>query len=120
MAKLLSGRHKKVLPTIIDERQTVFMEGRHTLHNVVIANEIMEEARRYNKSFLVFKVDYEKAYDSLCWDFLLYMMRRMGFCSKWVRWIEGCLKLTSISILVNGSPTDESTPQRENSSKGTH
>ena len=35
-----------------------------------------------------------------------------GFCTKWVRWIEGCLKSASISILVNGSSTDEFIPQR--------
>ena len=27
------------------------------------------------KKCLVFKVDYEKVYDLLCWDFLLYMMK---------------------------------------------
>jgi len=60
----------------------------------------------------MFKVDYKKAYDPVCWDFLLYIMRQMGFCTKLVRWIEGCLKLASISILVNGSSTDEFIPQR--------
>ena len=77
------------------------------LHSVVIANEIVDEARRCKKSCLVFKVDYEKPYDSICWDFLLYMMRQMGFCDKQVKWIEGCLKSSSISVLVNGSPTDK-------------
>ena len=67
---------------VIDERQSAFMEGRHMLHSVVIANEIVDEARRCKKSCLVFKVDYEKPYDSICWDFLLYMMRQMGFCDK--------------------------------------
>ena len=112
VAKLLSRRLKKVLPTIIDERQTAFIEGRNMLYNVVIANEVVEEAKRCNKSCLVFKVDYEKVYDLVCWDFLLYMMRRMGFCTKWIRWIQGCLKSTSIFILVNGSPRAEFTPQR--------
>ena len=63
-----------MLSKVIDERQTAFMEGRHMLHSVVIANEVVDEAIRCKKSCLVFKVDYEKAYDSVCWDFLLYMM----------------------------------------------
>ena len=79
---------------------------------MVVANEVVEEAKRRNKSCLVFKVDYEKAYDSVSWDFLSYMMKRMEFCTKWIKWIDGCLKSTSISILVNGSPTDEFSPQR--------
>ena len=40
------------------------------------------------------------------------MLKRMGFCGKWVSWIEGCLKSASISILVNGSLTSEFIPQR--------
>ena len=31
---------------------------------------------------------------------------------KWICWIEGCLKSTSISVLVNGSPTNEFIPHR--------
>ncbi|KHN18070.1 Putative ribonuclease H protein, partial [Glycine soja] len=33
---------------------------------------------------MVFKVDFEKAYDSVSWQFLLYMMGRMGFHDKWI------------------------------------
>ena len=47
------GVVKKVLPIIIDERQTAFIEGRHMLHIVLIANEAVEEAKRCNKSCLV-------------------------------------------------------------------
>ena len=48
VAKLLCKRLKNLLPTIIDGRQTAFMEGRHMLHSVVIANEVVEEAKGYN------------------------------------------------------------------------
>ena len=82
------------------------------LHSVVIANEVVEEAKRSQKPCMVFKVDYEKAYDSVSWDFLIYMMRRMGFDPKWIRWIQGCLKSASISVLINGSPTKEFYPQK--------
>ena len=61
---------------------------------------------------LVFKVDYEKAYDSVCWGFLIYMLKRMSFCSKWIQWVEGCLKSAFVSVLVNGSPLAQFTPQR--------
>jgi len=40
------------------------------------------------------------------------MFKMMGFCAKWISWIKGCLKSASISILINGSPTSEFTPQR--------
>ncbi|XP_071689123.1 uncharacterized mitochondrial protein AtMg01250-like [Rutidosis leptorrhynchoides] len=34
-------------------------------------------------------------------------MRNLGFGEKWVKWISSCLSSTSISVLVNGSPTTE-------------
>lgn len=36
-----------------------------------------------------------------------YMMRRMGFSEKWIKWIKEGLISLSISILVNGSPIEE-------------
>ena len=108
----MANRLKKVLPDIIDERQMAFIKGRHLLHAVLTANEVVEEAKRCKKPCLVFKVDYEKAHDSVSWSFLIYMMRRLGFCPKWIQWISGCLHSASMSILVNGSPTNEFNPQR--------
>ncbi|XP_006590126.1 uncharacterized protein [Glycine max] len=103
---------KQTMANIIDERQSAFISGRHMLHTVLIANEAVEEAKRNHKPCMVFKVDIERAYDSVSWAFLSYMMRRMGFCSKWIRWIEGCLTSAMISVLVNGSPTNEFIPHR--------
>lgn len=34
-------------------------------------------------------------------------MRQMNFCEKWVKWIDGCISFTSVSVLVNGSPSEE-------------
>jgi hypothetical protein len=56
---------------------------------------------------MVFKVDFEKAYDSVDWGFLEYMLQRFGFCDKWIRWIRACVFAGNLSILVNGSPTKE-------------
>jgi len=35
------------------------------LHSVLVANEAVEKVKRGAKSYLVFKVYYEKAYDSV-------------------------------------------------------
>ena len=57
VAKLLSNRLKKVMPSIIDERQSAFIQGRQLLHSVITVNEVVEEAKRGRKPCLVFKVD---------------------------------------------------------------
>ncbi|XP_023762752.1 uncharacterized protein LOC111911201 [Lactuca sativa] len=56
---------------------------------------------------MLFKVDFEKAYDSLSWEYLLEIMSIMGFGSKWCGWIKELLTTTRASILVNGFLTDE-------------
>jgi len=40
------------------------------------------------------------------------MLRRLGFCDLWIRWIKGCLESASVSVLVNGSPTREFFPRK--------
>ncbi|XP_071712627.1 uncharacterized protein [Rutidosis leptorrhynchoides] len=51
--------------------------------------------------------NFKKAFDCLSWDFLMEMMEMFGFGIKWRKLILSCLKLTSISVLVNESPTKE-------------
>nr|GEY27882.1 RNA-directed DNA polymerase, eukaryota [Tanacetum cinerariifolium] len=52
-------------------------------------------------------VDFEKAYDSVRWDFINDILRRFGFGEKWCKWIQSCLYSSRGSVLVNGSPTEE-------------
>ena len=98
--------------SLIDETQSAFIKDRHILHGTMILNEVVEEAKRCKKPTLVFKVDFEKAYDSVSWSFLEYMLDRMGFCLKWRKWINACLQSAIVSILINGSPTKEFAPTR--------
>jgi len=97
---------------IIDSRQSVFLVGRGTLDSVLVANEVLEEAKRKKKSCLFFKVGYEKAYDSVRWEFISYMLERLGFCEQWIAWIKSCLESATVSVLVNGSPTKEFVPSK--------
>ena len=101
-----------MLHKVIDGRQFAFLEGKGFMDGVLVANEVLEDVKRRKSSCVFFKVDYEKAYESVYWDFVYYMMERLGFCGKWVGWIKTCLESASISLLVNGSPTQEFKPKK--------
>ncbi|RVW66276.1 putative ribonuclease H protein [Vitis vinifera] len=52
---------------------------------------------------VVFKIDFEKAYDHVRWDFLDQVLEKKGFSPKWRKWMNGCLSSVSYAVLVNGS-----------------
>ena len=70
---------------------------------VLIANEVVDEKRRSGEEGVVFKIDFEKAYDHVDWGFLDHVLQRKGFSQKWRSWIRGCLSSSSFVILVNGN-----------------
>jgi len=79
---------------------------------ILAANEMVDFAKKTKNEVLVLKVDFEKAYDSVDWGFLEYMMVRLGFGPKWVAWMKACIFGGSMSILINGSPAEEINIQR--------
>lgn len=42
---------------------------------------------RGKEGLFLFKVDFEKAFDFVSWDYLLYVMKGMNFGNKWIGWI---------------------------------
>jgi hypothetical protein len=53
---------------------------------------------------LLLKLDIAKAFDTVAWQYLLEILQRKGFGSRWLNWISLLLGLASSSILLNGIP----------------
>ncbi|MCI42795.1 RNA-directed DNA polymerase (Reverse transcriptase), partial [Trifolium medium] len=71
------------------------------------SNEVVDEAHKSKKELMLFKVDFEKTYDSVDWGYLDDVMGKMFFPTLWRKWIKECVCMATASVLVNGSPTDE-------------
>jgi len=95
------------MSSVISETQSTFIHGRQILDGILIANEIVEDAKRLKKDFLLFKVDFGKAFDSIDWFYLETVMKKMNFPTLWCKWIMEYVSTASMSVLVNGNPTDE-------------
>ncbi|GAU24838.1 hypothetical protein TSUD_157510 [Trifolium subterraneum] len=105
--KVLANWLRSVMGSVIPESQTVFVRDKKIFDGILIANEVVDEARRAKKELMLFKEDFEKAYDSVDWGYLDAVMGRMSFPSLWRKWIKECVCTATASVLVNGSPTDE-------------
>ncbi|GJZ38047.1 RNA-directed DNA polymerase, eukaryota, reverse transcriptase zinc-binding domain protein, partial [Tanacetum coccineum] len=92
---------------IVSDVQSAFIKGRQILDGPFILNEVIQWCKRKKKHAVIFKVDFEKAFDSVRWDFLDDILRKFGFGNKWCEWIQKCLVSSRGSILINGSPTEE-------------
>ncbi|GJW61068.1 putative RNA-directed DNA polymerase [Tanacetum coccineum] len=79
ITKILTNKIKRVIGKIVGEVKNAFIEGRYILDGVLIANETMEFVNSKKRKGIVFKVDSEKAYDSIEWRYLKEIMERMGF-----------------------------------------
>ncbi|KAL0304674.1 UNVERIFIED_CONTAM: hypothetical protein Sangu_3070300 [Sesamum angustifolium] len=84
--------------------QNAFVPGRNISDNILLAQELLAG---YNQvrfpSRCTLKVDIQKAYDSVEWDFLLEVLRLFNFPPQFIKLIEQCVSTVSYSIALNGS-----------------
>lgn len=68
---------------MVSDSQSAFVKGKQILDGTLIANEVVDEARRLSRELLMFKVDFEKAYDSVDLNYLDAVMVHMNFPTPW-------------------------------------
>ncbi|GJW22502.1 RNA-directed DNA polymerase, eukaryota [Tanacetum coccineum] len=102
IAKILANRLVNDLGDIVNEIQSAFVADKQILNVPFILNELFQWCKSKKKQSLIFKVDFEKAYDSVRWDFLDDILKKFGFGDRWYGWIRSCLNSSRGSIIVNG------------------
>jgi len=99
---------------IISPYQSSFIPGRSIHHNIIVAQEMVHSMSRVkgNKMFMSIKIDLEKAYDRLNWNFVEKCLEDCNFPPKLIQVIHHCISSPSYKILWNGEKTDSFVPTR--------
>jgi hypothetical protein len=72
--------------------------------NILVAYETLHSMHTRlwgNVGFMALKLDMNKAYNRVEWNFLEAVIRRLGFALKWIMLIMNCIRSVTYSILVN-------------------
>jgi len=56
----------------------------------VVANEVIDEMKR-KKECIIVKVEFDKAYDMVSWEYLIYMIERLVFVGSGSTRLRGVL-----------------------------
>ncbi|XP_050379862.1 uncharacterized protein LOC126797246 [Argentina anserina] len=105
LSKFLDNRLREVLPALISPNQNAFVPDRQIQDNLLLAHEsyhYLKSKMEGGKHELGLKLDMNKVYDLVEWDFLEGVLLRFGFASEWVKIIMSCVTTVSFSIVLNG------------------
>ncbi|CAN1771981.1 LINE-1 retrotransposable element ORF2 protein [Linum perenne] len=115
VSKVLANRLKRIIPRIIGEEQSAFVQGRSIVDNVLVAAETLHtmNTRRYAKfGEIAVKIDISKAFDRVEWDYLRMVLQKLGFTAKWVDWMLMCVTSVRYLISINSKEVGSVTPGR--------
>ncbi|XP_060969677.1 uncharacterized protein LOC133036919 [Cannabis sativa] len=114
ISKVIATRLRSMLHKSVSPNQAAFIKGRHIAENTMIAREIIHsmKRRRGKKGFMLIKLDLEKAYDKMDWEFIIKVLYQFGFTSPFTDWIKACISVEEIKLLLNGSIVGKFSPGR--------
>ncbi|CAL1393436.1 unnamed protein product [Linum trigynum] len=114
ITKAITNRLKPIMRKIVAPRQSSFIPGRQTTDNIIVLQEVLHSLRKKKgkRGGIVLKIDLEKAYDRLRWDFLRDTLKEVGLPSLWINCIMFCVESNKMRLLWNGELSDPITPTR--------
>jgi len=88
LAFTLANRLHKVLDQIIGIDQNGYVKKRFIGYNIRIVEDIIFYSNKYDIKGLMAFLDFEKAFDSLEWDFMMKMLKQFNFGEEFIQWIK--------------------------------
>ena len=105
MSKVIAFRLKKVLSKLIHTDQTAYVQGRYIGENIRLIEDIFFYTEYNNSPGALLCVDFEKAFDSLNWDFVVETLKIFGFGQSILNWFSILYNDSKSCVLNNGFST---------------
>ena len=86
-SKAIAKRLEPFLSHLIHHSQNAFVKGRSIFNVVRTIDNILEFAKRNNRSGILVAINFEKAFDSLNRKFLLKALEKFNFGAHFMQWI---------------------------------
>ncbi|GKB71907.1 RNA-directed DNA polymerase, eukaryota, reverse transcriptase zinc-binding domain protein [Tanacetum coccineum] len=103
ISKVLTNRIKDSLNKLVNKNQSAFIPGRLIQDNIMLIQELLIGYNRKSEGKSVaFKINIQKAYDTVNWNFLEEALKQFRFHQIMCRWIMTCITTPSFIINVNG------------------
>jgi len=101
----IAARIKSVLPKLISEDQSGYVEGRYIGNNIRFIYDLIDYLKVSKLPGLLLSVDFEKAFDSLDWSFMNRVLEAFGFGNDICKWIRTFYTSLKSAVVVNGKVT---------------
>ena len=88
LTKVLANRLQPLLEKIITSDQVGYIKGRQITENIRIISDIMSYTDLKHISGFIALIDFEKAFDSVEWPFLLKTLKAFNFGNNFLHWIK--------------------------------
>ncbi|GKC93006.1 putative RNA-directed DNA polymerase, eukaryota, reverse transcriptase zinc-binding domain protein [Tanacetum coccineum] len=103
ISKILTNRIIDGIKEVVSDNQYAFVLGRRISDNILITQELMHNYHpNIGPPRCAFKIDIQKAYDTVDCRFLKCILKGFGFNPRMIKWIIACVTSTSFSLSLNG------------------
>ncbi|GKA95385.1 putative RNA-directed DNA polymerase, eukaryota, reverse transcriptase zinc-binding domain protein [Tanacetum coccineum] len=103
ISEIISNHIKESLTYLVSPNQYAVVPGRRISDNILLTQELMHNYHLdRGPPRCAFKVDIQKAYDTVDWGFLKQILMGFGFHDRMIHWIVECVSSTSFSLSING------------------
>ena len=102
ITKMLANRIKKVLPYLINEDQTGYIKGRYIGYNIRKMEDCIQFLNVKKLPGILLSIDFEKAFDSLNWNYILSVLKELNFGDTFISYIKMIYNNIEATVINNG------------------